>query len=74
MVPILKTLRTVIHNFSDTVQSYFDLLPLSGKPIDLQFSGARISSEGGLLLMREVEAQIGLISSISRCVIDNRDP
>lgn len=63
----------MIQNFSETAQPNFDLLPLSGKPIDLQFSGARISSDGGLLLLREVEAQIGLISSISSCVTDNRD-
>jgi hypothetical protein len=63
----------MIQHFFETAQTIFDLLPLSGKPIDLQFSGARISSDGGLLLLREVEAQIGLISSISSCVTDNRD-
>jgi len=63
----------MIQNFSETTQTIFDLLPLSGKPVDLQFSGALISSDGGLLLLREVEAQIGLISSISSCITDNRD-
>lgn len=57
----------------DVSQLSFDLLPLSGKPVDLQFSGDHISSDGGLLLLREVESQIKLISSISSCITDNRD-
>ena len=67
-----KTLCTMIQNYSASGQQIFNLLPFSGKPIDLQFSGARISSDGGLLLLREVEAQVGLISSISSCISDNR--
>jgi hypothetical protein len=63
----------MIRNFSETAPTIFDLFPVSGKPIDLQFSGDRISSDGGLLLLREVEAQIGLITSITSCITDNRD-
>ncbi len=63
----------MIQNFSDKTPLSFDLFPLAGKPIELQFSGGRISSDGGLLLLREVENQIGLIADISNCITDNRD-
>jgi hypothetical protein len=43
------------------------------KNIELSFTGERISSDGGLLLLREVNRQIGLIEQISNCVTDNRD-
>lgn len=49
------------------------LLPGKDKNIELQFSGDRISSDGGLLLLRELESQLNLISSASSCIQDVRD-
>lgn len=49
------------------------LLPVKGKKVEVSFSGDRISSDGGLLLLREVENQIGVIDRISNCITDNRD-
>ncbi len=49
------------------------LPPVEQKNIELSFSGERISSDGGLLLLREVNRQIGLIEQISNCITDNRD-
>ena len=63
----------MIQNFSEQTQISYDLKPLAGKSVELQFSGNRISSDGGLLLLREVEGQIGLIAGISSCITDNRD-
>jgi len=50
-----------------------DLFPVQGKNIELSFSGDRISSDGGLLLIREVEKQLNLLSSASNCIMDERD-
>ncbi len=50
-----------------------NLFPVANKKIELSFSGDRISSDGGLLLLREVENQIGIIDTISNCISDNRD-
>ena len=51
----------------------FDLFPIVDKSVELSFTGEQISSDGGLLLLREVENQIGLIDRISNCITDNRD-
>ncbi len=49
------------------------LFMLDGKSIDLSYTGADISSDGGLLLLREVENQIGLIKDLAGCIEDQRD-
>ena len=60
------------NNFESTPQN-LDLFPVSDKPVALSFTGDQISSDGGLLLLREVESQLGLIDRISSCVTDDRD-
>jgi len=50
-----------------------DLFPIKGKSIELSFSGDRISSDGGLLLLRELDSQLNLLSSASKCIHDERD-
>ncbi|MDT8442576.1 MAG: IS1380 family transposase [Desulfuromonadales bacterium] len=60
------------NNFESTPLK-LELFPVSGKPIELSFTGEQISSDGGLLLLREVEHQLGLIDRISACITDDRD-
>lgn len=50
-----------------------NLFPVQGKHIELNFSGDRISSDGGLLLIREIDKQLNLLSSASNCIHDERD-
>jgi len=50
-----------------------NLFPIQGKNIELSFNGDRISSDGGLLLLRELESQLNLLSSASNCIHDERD-
>lgn len=50
-----------------------DLFPVQGKNIGLNFSGDRISSDGGLLLLRELDVHLNLLSSATNCINDNRD-
>jgi hypothetical protein len=54
-------------------QKILDLFPVSDKKIELSYTGEQISSDGGLLLLREVENQTGLINGISSCITDTRD-
>ena len=56
-------------NYSPTL---FELDPVSKKPVELSFTGEKISTDGGLLLLRESENQIGLLDAISDCITDNR--
>jgi len=48
-----------------------DLFPVKGKNIELSFNGDRISSDGGLLLLRELDSQLNLLSSASNCIYVN---
>lgn len=54
-------------------QSPLSLFPLSNKSVELKYSLEDISSDGGLLLLREVDKQLGLITSISQSIVDQRD-
>ena len=61
----------MIQNFFENEEQNLRLFPVEQKNIELSFSGERISSDGGLLLLREVNRQIGLIEQISNCITDN---
>src|SRR5690554_4759364 len=63
----------MIQKFFENEEQSLRLFPVEQKNIELSFSGERISSDGGLLLLREVNRQIGLIEQISNCITDNRD-
>jgi hypothetical protein len=49
------------------------LSPVSGKRVVARFDGGEMSSDGGLLLLREVEGRIGLADRLAGCLIDARD-
>lgn len=63
----------MIKNNFETTRKTLDLFPVSGKKVELSYTGEQISSDGGLLLLREVESQLGLISGLSSCITDTRD-
>jgi hypothetical protein len=61
-------------NNSQDAGLLFDLEPLKGKTVSVSFTGSDISSDGGLLLLRGCEQQIGIIDCISSCLNDDRHP
>ena len=63
----------MIKNNSETTTQILELFPVSKKQVELSYTGEQISSDGGLLLLREVEAQLNLIKNISSCITDTRD-
>jgi hypothetical protein len=48
------------------------LSPVAGKELCARFDGGRLSSDGGILLLREVEH--GLAELLASCLRDKRDP
>jgi len=50
-----------------------DLFSINHKPIELKYSGEKISSDGGLLLLKGVDNQIDIIKSLCSCIDDSRD-
>src|SRR4051812_4645174 len=50
------------------------LSPVRGKAIVARFDGARMSSDGGLLALREVEQRLAIASRLAACISDPRAP
>ena len=50
------------------------LSPVQGKAVAARFDGGRLSSEGGLLALREIERRLGLAERLANCLVDPRAP
>ena len=50
------------------------LSPVSGRAIVARFDAACMSSDGGLLALREVERRLAVASRLATCIHDPRDP
>jgi hypothetical protein len=50
----------------------FSLADFDKKKIEVSFTSAKTSSDGGLMLLREVDKQIDLIGKLAACVKDDR--
>jgi hypothetical protein len=50
------------------------LSPVSGKRLDARFDGGMLSSDGGLVLLREVEQRLGVADRLAACIRDPRAP
>ncbi len=51
-----------------------ELGAIGKRTISVDFNGGAIASDGGILLLREVERRVGLIHRLSGCLEDRRDP
>jgi hypothetical protein len=49
-----------------------EFAPLKGKKITALFDEPRVSSDGGVLLLREVDRQLGLMDRLAEVITDNR--
>ena len=47
---------------------------LGGRKVEGAFDGGHISSDGGALLLREVDARLGLTERLAACFTDHRHP
>lgn len=56
-----------------TNKNFIELFPIQKKRVELSYTGEEISSDGGLLLLKEIEKQTGLIDSLTNCITDERD-
>lgn len=53
--------------------SLINLFPVKDKQAGISYTGKDISSDGGLLLLKEVGNQIGIIKGLSNCIVYERD-
>lgn len=54
-------------------QNLFHLDPVNRRPVEVRFLMEETSSDAGLLLLNEVDQQIGLISQLGACIDDYRN-
>src|SRR5439155_15273196 len=47
---------------------------LGPRRVAADFSGGMLSSDGGALLLREVDARLGLSAALAQCFSDTRNP
>ena len=50
------------------------LSPVNGKALTARFDGGALSSDAGLLALREVERRLDVAGRLAACVEDPRDP
>lgn len=50
-----------------------ELSPVCGKPVVARFDGGRLSSDGGVLLLAEVERWLGIVDRPARGIEDPAD-
>ena len=55
---------------TETIPYLPGLSPVSGKELPVRFDGGRLSSDGGVLLLREIENGLGLAARLSSCLKD----
>gem|GEM_PF-4348578 len=46
------------------------LSPVCGKPIIARFNGGKLSSDGGVLALREIETRLSITNRLAACVGD----
>lgn len=59
---------------TDCTTKTLEFSSLSRKKIQADFNGGQLTSDGGALLLREVDKKLGLIDAIDNCIPDPRDP
>ena len=50
------------------------LSPVESLDIHARFDGGALSSDGGVLILREIERKLGFAAMLAGCMHDRRDP
>lgn len=57
----------------ENVETLFQFDPLSQRRVEADFSGGHLSSDGGLLLLRQIDNALGLSAKLASCFSDDRN-
>lgn len=58
---------------SDCTTGLFKFLPEKRRTVSVNFSGGEVSSDGGIVLLREVDRKLGLTAKAAKCFEDKRN-
>jgi hypothetical protein len=50
------------------------LSPVAGTPVQVSFDAGRLTSDGGVLVLAEIERRLGIADRLARCIEDPRAP
>jgi hypothetical protein len=59
---------------TECTQEVFEFPALQRRKVQTEFSGGDITSDGGVLLLREIDRHLGLLKSVDGVINDPRDP
>lgn len=59
---------------TNCISKILDFPSLKGRKVNASFSGGSITSDGGILLLRQVEQKIKLLEKVAKVIPDFRDP
>ncbi len=59
---------------TNCTQVSIEFPPLNRRKIEAQFCGGEITSDGGVLLLRQIDRCLGLLESADTVIADPRDP
>lgn len=59
---------------TECTQERFEFAEHFSRQVQAEFSGGRVSSDGGALLLRQVEKRINLLGRLAACFTDRRSP
>ena len=78
MILVLKPFHHDATEFTPTMAENAPFLPglspVMGKPVQLAFDGGRLTSDGGVLVLAEIERRLGIAERLSSCLNDPRSP
>ncbi len=58
----------------ETTPAPLGLPPVCGKPIIARFDGGELSSDAGVLALREIKSRLGIADCLAACVANPRTP
>jgi hypothetical protein len=73
MNSVLNTQRQLFSEPAMTTNASLQGTSVRNKALQIDFDGGQMSSDAGLLLLREVEQHIGLIKALAAAIPDSRD-
>ncbi len=59
---------------NETIPYLPGLAPVAGKKLCARFDGGRLSSDGGVLVLRGIAKRLGIADRLASCLADARDP
>lgn len=59
---------------TECTPNLFAFQELGSRRVEAAFDGGQVTSDGGGLLLREVEAKFGFVEQFAGCFTDHRDP